>query len=189
MNVRFVLVSLILAVLGTPSICSAQGVPRVEGWELTANASYQLQKDIEFVSGPRIELTDEFGLGAGVGYRLSQQLEAQFSLDWNSVEYRGTLPSVEGTVESVMPRLNGVLNFMEGAMTPYVSAGIGWTWIDTDIPQLEDGFTYQIGLGLRWDVTHEISVKFAYERAWVDMGQAAATLGLDQLKLVFAYRE
>jgi opacity protein-like surface antigen len=119
---------------------------------------------------------------------------------------------ISGDMESFTPRLNGVFNFMEGPLTPYVIAGVGWSFIDTNIPTGQvsvgcwwdpwwgqictpyqptldvDGFTYELGLGVRWDIGDHYSLKLAYEKSWFELDHASSTPDLDLVKAGFYVR-
>ena len=111
------------------------------------------------------------------------------------------------------PRLVGNLNFLDNPVTPYVSMGLGWSILDTSItyagsptacywdPWLgyicgssgnsfsNNGFEYDIGTGLRWDINDKFSMRLAYEKHWINMGGETGTPNLDQFRLglQFAY--
>ena len=180
-----------------------------------------VDQDVDFDGGSKLSIEDDVGLGLIFGYRFSSKLELQFGLDWNSVDYHGTLQSasfpgvtasVKGEMETFTPRVNAVWNFRDAPVTPYVSGGIGWAFIDTNIPtgQVQvgcwwdpwwgqictpyqathstDGFTYQLGAGVRWDFGDYGTARFSYQKVWVDIGNATSTPGFDQLKVGLAWR-
>ena len=210
-----------VAVVLIPSFAAAQGGTREAGWDFGVDAIYQFSKTINFDGGSRLSLDDDLGAGLTFGYRFNSQFELQFGLDWNSVDYHGTLQSsnlpglsasVNGDMETFTPQLNAVWNFMDSPLTPFVTGGIGWAFIDTNIPtgQVQvgcwwdpwwgqictpyqptksvDSFTYQLGAGVRWDFGEYATARFSYEKVWVDLNKASSTPGLDQLKLGFAWR-
>jgi len=210
-----------VAVVLIPSFAAAQGGTREAGWDFGVDAIYQFSKTIKFDGGSRLSLDDDLGAGLTFGYRFNSQFELQFGLDWNSVDYHGTLQSsnlpglsasVNGDMETFTPQLNAVWNFMDSPLTPFVTGGIGWAFIDTNIPtgQVQvgcwwdpwwgqictpyqptksvDSFTYQLGAGVRWDFGEYATARFSYEKVWVDLNKASSTPGLDQLKLGFAWR-
>jgi opacity protein-like surface antigen len=98
-------------------------------------------------------------------------------------------------------------NLLEGDLTPYVTGGIGWAFIDTNVPEGRpqstcwwdpwygyicgtfqntksvDELEYNVGAGLRWDINRTMSLRFGYERHWIDLNDASSTPGFDQLKV------
>jgi opacity protein-like surface antigen len=221
MRVRQMLPVVVLAALLVPSLAAAQGGTREAGWDFGVDAVYQFSKSVNFEGGSRLNLEDDLGAALTIGYRFNSQLELQFGLDWNNVDYKGTLQSasfpglnasVNGDMETFSPRVNAVWNFRDAPITPYVTGGIGWAFIDTNIPtgQVQvgcwwdpwwgqictpyqptksvDSFTYQLGAGVRWDFGEYATARFSYDKVWVDLNKASSTPGLDQLKLGFAWR-
>ena len=93
-------------------------------------------------------------------------------------------------------QVNATYNFMKRSFTPFVQAGVGWTKLDSNVPsQAPDvgcwwdpwwgyicvsewstygtsGFTYNLGLGLRWDVNGALFMKGAYNREFFSADRA-----------------
>lgn len=203
--------------------CTTASADRGPGWEFGADVIYQLSKDIDFNGGTQAELHDDWGLTLNFGYRFSEKLELQFALDWSDIDYDADLQtyvndvpagvvSVRGTAESFTPRVSVHYNFTEGDIAPYVKAGIGWSFIDTNIPDGRpqnvcwwdpwwgyvcgtvqdtrsiDGFQYEVGVGLRWDLGPGYTLRAAYEKHWLDLSEADGTPDIDQFKIGIAYR-
>ena len=152
--------------------------------------------------------------GAG-NATLKAQYEALVTKDWGVLEC-DTPPdpafTVSGEYESFTPRVNVLYSFLDGDIQPYVSAGIGWSFIDTNVPQGPpqtgcwwdpwwgyicttyqntrdmDEFAYQAGVGVRWDVTSGLTLRLGYEKQWIDLGEADSAPGFDVLRLGVAYR-
>jgi len=116
----------------------------------------------------------------------------------------GLVASIDGELEAFTPRVGVNFNFIDGPITPYVSGNIGYAFVDTNIPdglpqtgcwwdpwygqicgtwqdtKTKDSFVYGLGVGVRWDVNDAWSVRFGYEKRWVD---ADSSVDLDQIKL------
>lgn len=211
----------LLMLLGSVCVGSAAHAAgdRGPGMELGADVIYQLSQDVDFKGGSHASLDDDFGFAVTFGYRFSSRLELQASIDWQNTDYDvdlvtqlGTHRAGRGTMEAVTPRVVVNYNFSDGPITPYVSAGLGWSFIDTNIPQGRpqdvcwwdpwwgyvcgrvqntkdiDGFMYQAGVGLRWDLGPAYTLRLGYEKHWVDLSEASGTPDVDQFKLGIAYR-
>jgi opacity protein-like surface antigen len=196
-------------------VFSVAHAERDAGWEFGGEAVYQFSQDIDFDGGSFASLEDDIGLAVVFAYRFNSRLDLQFSLDWNTVDYDITVApgsvgllgfSAKGDLESFTPRVALNFNILEGDFTPYVTGGVGWSFIDTNIPDAPpetacwwdpwwgyycgtfqstrsiDELTYDLGAGLRWDVSDTIALKLAYERHWLDLSEATSTPGFDQLK-------
>jgi opacity protein-like surface antigen len=142
-----------------------------------------------------------------------------FALDWADVDYRATLqrqnssPTIaSGTMESFTPRVDLHLNILDRPITPYVMAGVGYSYIDTNIPngrpqtgcwwdpwygyicttyqstKTTESFTYEGGVGLRFDFGSSGTLRVSYERHWLDLSNASGEAFVDQAKLGFVFR-
>jgi opacity protein-like surface antigen len=197
----------------------ASAQSRDVGWEFGADLLYQNSQDVDFEGGTTVEFDSDIGISLSVGYRFSDRLEVQFGIDWASVDYGVTFQSAttpgltfdaEGEIEQFTPFVRGNFNFIDGPITPYVSGGIGYSFIDTNIPNgppqigcwwdpwygqictgyqstaTTEEFTYNAALGVRWDLSTGYSLRFAYEKRWYDLDNASPDF--DQFKLGFAIR-
>jgi opacity protein-like surface antigen len=189
---------------------------RDTGWEFGGELIYQNSAD--FASeGSSASLDSDLGIALTFGYRFNEKLELTFGVDWNNVDYKadlvadnvplipdGTHISVDGELEAWTPRVGANFNFIDGPITPYVSGVIGYSFIDTNIPEgppqtgcwwdpwygqicgtwqntrSTEEFMYGLGAGVRWDVNDAWSVRFGYDKRWID---AKGSPDLDQIKL------
>ncbi len=202
------------------AVCSAWSLAahadRDTGWEFGGELIYQDSQDISGDNGSAAAIDSDVGIALTFAYR--DELSAwnvNFGLDWNTIDYTATLlsadlpnlsASVDGELESFTPRVGVNFNFLEGPITPYVNATIGYTFIDTNIPDgppqtgcwwdpwygqvcgtwqstrsLEE-LVYGAGLGVRWDTSDTLSVRFEYHKRWIDASDAGSP-DFDQLKL------
>lgn len=211
----------ILVALAGLLSAQAAAQSRGEGWEAGAQLIYQDGQDIGFNGGTSVSLDDDFGVAVAIAYRFNDKLEVEFGIDWSKIDYDVSVVSASvpglgftsrGDLEALTPYATANFNFMQGPLTPYVSAGIGWSFIDTNIPDAPprnvcwwdpwfgpvcgtfqstrtlDEFVYQVGAGLRWDVSPGYTVRLGYEKRWVDLSEATSTPDFDQLKLGVTFR-
>ncbi len=185
------------------------------GWEFGGELIYQDSKSWNSDGGSSASLDSDLGVALTFGYRFSEKLELTFGLDWNNIDYKahvvkadpplaGSSVNIDGTLEAFTPRVGVNFNFIDGPITPYVTALIGYSFIDTNIPngppvsgcywdpwygqicgtwqdtRTTDKFMYGAGVGVRWDVNSAWSMRFGYEKHWVD---ANGSPDFDQLKL------
>lgn len=199
------------------AVCSAWSLAayadRDTGWEFGGELIYQDSQDIDGDNGSTASIDSDIGLALTFGYRFNERVELTMGLDWNNVDYTAEIISatfpgltvgIDGELESFTPRVGVNFNFLEGPITPYVNGTIGYTFIDTNVPDgppqtgcwwdpwygqicgtwqdtrsLEE-FVYGAGLGVRYDVNDAWSVKFEYQKRWID---ADSSPDFDQLKL------
>lgn len=210
---------LIAAGLMASSLAQAQQSQRGAGWEMGVGAVYQDATTIDFDGGTTADLHADWGFALAFGYRFNPRLELQFALDWATVNYdanlvraTGAASRVSGDYESITPRVDLHFNFLDRPLTPYVLGGIGYSWIDTNIPNGRpqtgcwwdpwygnicstvqptkeiDGFTYRLGLGVRWDIGYAMSLRLGLDRNWVDLGSASNDPYVDQAQVGLVWR-
>jgi opacity protein-like surface antigen len=197
----------------------ANAQSRDEGWEFGIDLIYQNSQDVEFEGGTNVEFDSDIGFSIYGGLRISDRLEVQFGVDWLQADYdvsfqSATVPGLtfnaSGEIEQITPFVRGNFNFVDGPITPYITAGVGYSFIDTNIPDgppqtgcwrdpwygqicttyhctaTTEEFTYNAGLGLRWDLSNGYSWRLAYEKHWYDLENASPDF--DQFKLGFVMR-
>jgi opacity protein-like surface antigen len=216
------LIAVLLAFALTPAAFAQSRSDRSQTWEFLFDLIYQDAYNIDFEGGSTANTDSDLGFSMGGAYNYSNRLQFQFLFDWMRIDYDATIQpgagnpnssyGVRGELEAFTPRVNVVFNLMEGDFTPYVSAGVGWSWIDTNIPtgppqtgcwwdpwwgyvcttyqntRNSDEFAYQAGVGVRWDINRGFAAKLGYEKEWIDVGTATSTPGFDVIRLQFAYK-
>jgi opacity protein-like surface antigen len=207
------LAALTLALLAGATAVEAQD--REGRWEFTLGTFYQLGTGIDTENGSTIDTDDEFGLTLGGGYNFSDRLATTFALQWAGVGYQATgfdedgqEFGISGGYDSFTLSGNVIVNLMDGAFTPYIGAGIGWTWIDTNIPsgppitgcwwdpwygyvcwtsyptETTDAFSYQAMLGLRYEFANDRTfLRLGYTSQWMDFSKASGTPRFDVIVL------
>ena len=222
MDARHRAVVALAALMAASSPAWADSSNRDAGWEYGLDLVYLDSANLSFKGGSTLDVGDDVGATFTFGYRMNPHLEVNFALDYQSANYNATIQSadtppalsvdVKGDYEAFTPRVNVNYNFLDGAITPYVTGGIGWSFIDTNIPngrvevgcwwdpwygqvcvpvqdtRSTDAFTYQLGAGVRWDASDNWSMRFAYEKHWYDFDNASGSADFDELKLGVVYR-
>ena len=198
----------------------AQAQSMNEKQEIGVDILYQGSHNITFDGGSSVNLHDDFGFAFNYTYRFSPHIDLQGGLDfqWLNDDATVQLGNVSqqfhsgGSVHMFTPHIDGFFNFLPGAFTPYVSAGLGWSWIDTSIPSSPpytacwwdpwwgyycgayqnthstDEFIYELGAGLRWDIEPGYTLRLGYQKRWIDITQASGKPGLDQIRLNIGLR-
>jgi opacity protein-like surface antigen len=212
MNSRYIVT--LTALCGAWSLAANARDP---GWEFGGELIYQDSFDISSDVGSTASIDSDVGIALTFGYRFNDRFELAFGLDWNTIDYTaslvgdtfpGLVVDVDGELEAFTPRVGANFNFMEGPITPYVTGMIGYSFIDTNIPdgpaqggcwwdpfwgiyicdtwqptRSSEEFIYGAGLGVRWDVNDSWTARLAYEKRWLDTAESP---DFDQIKLGFA---
>jgi opacity protein-like surface antigen len=207
-----------LWVAGCALSTGAVAQSRDTGWEFGGDLSYQTSQDMD-MDATEVSFDDDFGISLYAGYRMNSRVEFQFGLDWSTIDYQATFPGLapgtmielETELEAFTPFAKVNFNFIDGPLTPFVTAGVGWAFIDTNIPDAPpqtgcwwdpwwgyicdtfqstrstDAFTYDLGLGLRWDLSTGYSMRLAYEKHWYDGDSDTVDFDRFKLGIVFVY--
>jgi opacity protein-like surface antigen len=212
-----VTVSMLLAAyaVGAPAQGSAS---RAGKWEFTFQPQYVDSKSVTGNNGSRADVSGDWGFGLGLAYNFSNHLALGGELTWGNADYRarivpgagnpGSSFDISGTMETSTLRLNGTWNFLATNFTPFVTGGIGATYVDTNIPngptqcwvdpwfgtycdtptRSNTYFSYNAGAGLRWDVNRDFFLRGVYTRQWIDVGGGAGSPAFDQFRIDFGFR-
>ena len=191
------LAGLALALLAGATAADAQS--REGRWEYTLGIPYQLGSETTFDGGSTLKTKSDFGFGMTFGYNPSEQVTWSFGLKWAGVGYDadvvkqdGGSTHVSGTYDAWGLSGNLLFNLGQGPLTPFVGAGIGYTWIDTNVPnglpqtgcwwdpwygyicstyyptKSVNSFSYQAMGGLRYAFNPRTFLRLSYASQWID---------------------
>ena len=162
-----------------------------------------------------VKFSSDNGWGFTVGYNFNEHLNLAWELSKNTPRYETSLRDAEGDPRTVShtatfytSNFNGTYHFMKGPITPFVSAGLGWTTIDSNI---SDGrgycvpdwywgwycysssydtttFTYNAALGLRADLKNNMFLRASYGRQWMNEEIGKDKPEFDVGKIEIGYR-
>ncbi|HZM34152.1 MAG TPA: outer membrane beta-barrel protein [Burkholderiales bacterium] len=173
-------------------------------------------KDYTFEGGTTASTDSGFGLNFGWLHHINPNFAAGVELGWMDIDYQATVqpglanPNVSGringSVETFSLRFTGAWHILPGDFTPYLGAGLGWTYIDTNIPaglpesfcwyypwygsycstyvptQTTTQFSYNVGVGLRYDFGRGV-IRAAVEQQYVDFGGSYGSDHLTQYRI------
>ena len=198
----------------------SRAAQRAGRWEARLGVATSMSTDVDFEGGTTASIDSGTGFGGGVAYHFSDRLQAGASLSWDSKDYDAQIAGqnpgesfdASGTLDTMSLMFDGAYNFLAGPLTPFVTAGIGWTWTDTNVvnappdilcwwnpwygyictgsPNTKtlDGLAYEFGVGLRYDFSNSLSVDGVYRMRWVDFQNATGTPSFDGIQLNIGYR-
>ncbi len=193
----------------------ADAQDRAGRWEVNFGTLYQLGAEVDVQDGSGIDTGGDFGFSMGGGYNLSDKLATTFAIQWAGVGYNATGVDEDGSEFGISGRYdsfalsgNFIYHILDGPLTPFVGAGIGWTWIDSNIPngppstgcwwdpwwgyvcyttyptETTNTFSYQTLLGLRYDFDNDMTfMRLGYTSQWMDFSNAKGTPRFDVIML------
>lgn len=190
---RAVIAVIILFVV--PGIALAQG-NRANSWEWSFAVLYQESKSMGSEAGSSLNVDDDYGIGVNIGYNFTNHLTLGVDLDWLSPDYQAVLvddtvtppdtTTIDHEFSQFNGRIKGTYTFLDGPFMPFVEAGIGWTYVDSNVldgPPItgcwwhpwwgyicsnfystfsNTTFTYGAGLGLRYHFRGGSFLKASY---------------------------
>jgi opacity protein-like surface antigen len=214
----------VLTVAFEPEAAAREAPTREGRWEFSIGPTVLLADTLSFGNGAALETDDDLGFAFAFGYHVSPRLLLSAEMSWNNVGYEASLPSVDdppgeparGFGEFDLSTFSGTatLHLLPGRFTPFLSAGLGWTWVDTGItigpPQLtcwwdpwyghicrpfqatrtEESVSYSLGGGFRWEFGagrgyYDWFARLGFERRWADFNRTDGTLTFDSIRLEF----
>jgi len=209
-----------LAGLAMAQAAAAQSADREGRWESRIGALFLNSSDADFEGGTTAEFDSDTGFRFGFAYHYTDNLEVGLNLGVGTTDYRaevagdepGEFFAVRGDLEYTTLTLDGTYNMLAGPFSPFLTAGIGWSWADTNIAtgppetgcwwdpwwgyvctsfqdtRTIDGFSYGVGAGARYDVTQTVVVLGSYRINWIDFDKAESTPDFDGFELSFGWK-
>ena len=172
------------------------GSSRYGDWDAAFTVKYIGGATYGADGGSTLKVNEDVSFGFWFGNHVSENFAWEGGFDWSTVGYKATIKSADipagadtvlgGTMESMTMYGAGTYHFLRGPITPFVTGGVGWTWIDSNIPTApptgtcwwdpwwgyvcgtwqptatNSDFSYRYGLGLRWQVNRTLFVRFSY---------------------------
>lgn len=193
---------------GAQSFGASKPGNRADHWEAYAGARYVFSETIDFKGGSTIDSDDDLGFAFGLGYNLDDHWQVGGEISWSNVDYDGVLQSantpgatahLSGEYETFAMSANVTYHFMDGPLTPFVTANLGYTWVDSNIadgpPQTgcwwdpwwgyvcntwvdtksAESASYGLGAGVRWEFSRGGFLRASYNQRWLDLDEASGT--------------
>lgn len=209
-----VAVGALAGALVLPSVVMAQ--QRAGSLEFILPMTYSTSKSFNGQGGSSADLNSDMGWGFGIGYNLNNHLQLAGMFTWSTRSYNATIvqdvggpKKASGTLDSSTILFNATYYFMPSGFTPFVSAGIGSTFIDTNIPngfaqtgcwydpwygyvcdtyqptKTQTAVSYTAGAGVRFEVNRVLSLQGSYNRVWLDYSNSNPSIDGWRFDLVF----
>lgn len=213
--------SAVIILFAIPGIALAQG-NRANTWEWSFAALYQESESMNSTAGSSLNVSDDWGIGINFGYNFTNNIALGVDLDWLSPNYTAVLvddsvspprtTTINHEFSQFNGRIKGTYTFGDGPFMPFVEAGIGWTYVDSNVldgpPQTgcywhpwwgyicsnfystfsNTTFTYGAGLGLRYRFRGGSFLKASYN-VWEldDVGGNVSSSTITGARLEFGW--
>jgi hypothetical protein len=178
-------------------------------------------KSYSFEGGSTARTDTGTGLTLGYAFNFDQHKSLGVEVGWGSQDYRATVQpgvgnnnstvNVNASLDTWTVRFLGTYNLLEGNFTPFVTGGLGWTYVDTNIPTglpqnvcwyypwygtscasyvptaTSTKFSYNAGLGLRLDAGKGV-FRFLVNEQWMDLGGGYGSGSVTQYRIDFGFK-
>jgi len=215
------LTGLAIALLLLSSFASAQAVrDRAGTWEFGLQVVDTSSETLSGEEGSGLSVGSDTGWGISGGYNFTNRLAILGDWTWRKPSYDATfLVEDTGELETISHSLNmntlnfkGVFYFTEGALAPFVEAGLGWTHLDSNVVDgppttgcwwdpwwgyiCRDFFStysdtrtsYSAAAGLRWDLRNGMTMRGSYGLLEVDTSSSTEDASMETIKLDLLWR-
>jgi len=207
---------LLVASLILPSPAWAQGSSRAGTLEFILPIPYSPSTSFDGENGSSAKLNSDLGFGFGLGYNLNDHFQLGGLITWSNRSYDavlvnsdGTRRNGSGTTESSTIMFNATYFFRPSGFTPFVTAGIGSTFVDTNIQnglpttgcwwdpwygnicttytptKTETALSYTGGVGVRFDINRVLSLQGSYNKLWIDYSKSTPDIDIWRFDFVF----
>lgn len=179
------------------------GVNQLNAWDVSGD------------QGSGLDVKSDQGWNFGFGYNFDNHWNLAFAVDYNDPKFSATAVDEDGDSVNINHRMsvysgqvNGTYHFLKGAFTPYVQAGLGWTYLDSNVSSGRPStgcwwtwygyvcssyyntfnsteFSYSAGAGVRYEFNRNIFIRAGYTSNWIESGDASKRLDMGRLELGF----
>jgi len=194
--------SLLAACMAASPVAWAEDSDREGRWQFSIPITYLNSTAFDGEGGSSFDLSNDVGFGFGFGYHLNERFYVGGEFTWIDVNYDvsvrsadtppGPVESLGGEFDASTFQFKGQYNILQKTFTPFISAGLGWTYVDSNIasgptqgtcwwdpwwgqvcntwqPTYDDtGFSYGAGAGLRGELTDTFFIEARYNILWID---------------------
>lgn len=215
MTVRKALVLIVALLVALPAAAQSR---RAGSSEITFGPVFTDGKSYSFDTGTTAKTDTGVGLSLGFAHNFNAHLQAGIDFVWSEQDYRATVqpglgnsnsPStINGTLETSTLRFSGTWHFLARDFTPLVTGGLGWTYVDSNIPaglpenicwaypwygtycgtyvptHTTTRFSWNFGAGLRLDVGRGL-FRLLVNSQYVDFGGSYGSSNVVQYRLDF----
>jgi len=208
-------------------ICCAMGAHAQAGragkWDFTLQPQYTQGTDVGGANGSTAKIDSDYGFGFGLAYNFSDRFSLGGELTWSQADYTanvvgappfpGLSTTIRGEMYTSTLRLNGTWHLLPGPLTPFLTGGLGYTYVDTNIPEgpptsscwwdpwtgltycgtyyptrTDSYFSYLAGAGVRWDSPQSFFLRGVVLQQYLDVGGAVGTLDTTQYRIDLGFK-
>ena len=214
---KLMIVSCVMGLLAsTLSVdANAKYTKRSDKWEASFKILNTQSTDINGQNGSKTAMESDYGWGFTLGYNLNPHILLNFDFSSSTPSYEATLIEEDGSkynfnhkMDLLESQFNVVYSVFASQFTPYVQAGAGWTYVDSNIAKGPPGsvcwwdpwwgyvcdsyqntynderFSYNVAVGIRYELDNSLFFRASYKQAWIDFSHSDdASIGSYHLEI------
>jgi opacity protein-like surface antigen len=221
----FAAMAIAVSALSVP-VAEAQGFTTVRPggrgghWDFILPIIFSDSTTINGQGGSTVEVNADWSSGFGFAYNITDRFQigglftgSYRSYDATIVLDNGLTRRYSNYLDSTTLSLNGTYHLLDGAVTPFVTGGIGFTYVDTNVAngpstgscyydpwwgyvcntytptRTENDLSYNAGIGVRFDVSRQFGMQVGYYKTWIDFSRASGTPDFDSFKFDLLFRK
>ncbi|NRB42949.1 MAG: porin family protein [Pseudomonadales bacterium] len=179
---------------------------RAGKWEGSLMWRYQGDESIQGNNGSSINFDSTDRWGFTLGYNVNKHLNIHWEYSYLKPGYKAVVVGenlldtqvINHRATMTTSNFNFTYNILSGKITPFIMAGLGWTSTDSNVGTgtgqcwwtwygwVCDGnsynrsdFSYNAGVGVRWELNPKLFLRASYGQQWVDMSRVKNTPNFD----------
>jgi opacity protein-like surface antigen len=186
-------------------------------WEFRIGPVYGFAQDVN-LSGGSADIKNTIGIKTGVSYYLTDHLAVGGDFTFSRGDFSANVTNngvnvgvQDGHQTSSTLLFDGTYSFLNGPFRPYVSGGLGYTWVDTNIvsgPPVAgcwwdpwwgyvcsgyqptrgtSSWVGQVGAGIQYNFSHEFGMSAGYRESFIELASNKHT-GFGGVEVLFLWR-
>ena len=130
-----------MLIIALPCMSNAQ-TQRAGNWETSLAVVFQDSISVDGEAGSSLDLKSHTGFGINVALNINPKFSVGGDFEWLNPRYLLTLVDDTGVNDDIVinhkltqfnTRFKGTWNMIDGPFTPYVEAGLGWSYMDSNV--------------------------------------------------------
>lgn len=181
----------------------ARYTKRGERWEGSFKVVNSQSTNLDGNGGSSLDLKSDYGWGFTLGYNLNPHITLNYDFSSTTPSYNANIVTESGDnsvgfsykMDVYESQFNVMYNLFTSQFTPYVQAGAGWTYVDSNVasgppiggcwwtwwgyicdgyqPTHDDtNFSYNLAVGARYELDNGLFFRASYNQDWVNISHA-----------------
>jgi opacity protein-like surface antigen len=201
---KAVIFSAVLAIMTctVSTDANAKYTKRADKWEASFKLLNNQSSDVDGQGGSGLAIDSDYGWGFTLGYNVNPHILLNYEFSSSTPSYKaieidntGGSQQVNGKMDLLESQFNVVYSLFASQFTPYVQAGVGWSYIDSNIvSDVSQGcwwtwwgeyycdtfvntyddtrFSYNVAVGFRYELDNSLFLRASYKQSVIDFSHS-----------------